>query len=313
MKKYFKDNVETTRAPRLTKLKTDSTKDAPEELKPGVEEDDDCDWDTMQPASMSKKFDHKWIEETKGLAKWQEKKNQIETMILFIKTSGKIETKDLFEISSFLKLMLNEGIAVLNTAAMNVASVMCRAARKGLKTICKSELLGIILTKMRDKKMATEAMKHVIEFVKWSISMDDLFDEVSKSLNDKKVNLVQKIETCNMIDSFTQSAFMKPRKDELKKFCLDFGNGFIVKYLNDSDPKVKDASSKLITSIMNIYGLKPFEHLLKDVNATRIKQIKDTLKPVQDDIEEQDNNKNKSKNSKSDNKSPINENVLRKV
>jgi len=37
--------------------------------------------------------------------------------------------------------------------------------------------------------------------------------------------------------------------------------------------------------MMNIYGMKPFEHLLKNVNAQRYKQIVSTLKPVEPDVQ----------------------------
>lgn len=158
-----------TRTARLTKiLAIDKNPNSPNQPTTNIpiEDDDEDDWETTAPVSISKKFDHKWIEETKALPKWQDKKNKIEDLSTFIKSSQRIEHKDLFEVVSFLKLMLNEGIAVLNTAAMQVAIVMCKATRKGLKLICKSELCPIILNKMRDKKMALEASKCVIEFVK---------------------------------------------------------------------------------------------------------------------------------------------------
>lgn len=232
-------------------LANDKNPNSPSKPSNTVVDDDDDDWDTTTPVSVSKKFDHKWIEDTKSLPKWQEKKEKIEDLNLFIKSSQRIDHKDLFELTSFLKLMLNEGIAVLNTSAMQVASVMCKAARKGLRLICKSELCPIVLNKMRDKKMALEASKCVIEFVRWTLDMQDLNDEINKNLNDKKSNLIQRIETCNFIDQLIQMSEFKNRKKEFKTFCLEFGNNFIEKYLNDSDPKVKDATSKLITTIMN--------------------------------------------------------------
>jgi hypothetical protein len=53
--------------------------------------------------------------------------------------------------------------------------------------------------------------------------MEDLNDEINKSLNDKKSNLFQKIETCNFIDQIIQITEFRDRKKEFKTFCLEFG------------------------------------------------------------------------------------------
>ena len=156
-------------------------------------DDDYDDWKTTAPVSISKNFDHKWSEDTKSLTKWQEKKDKIEDLNLSNKSSQRIDHKDLIKLTSFLILMLTEEFAALNFAAMQMASVICKAARKGLSLICKSDICQIMLNKMRDKMMVLEASKFIIEIIRQTTDMQDLNDEINKNLNETYSNFIQRI------------------------------------------------------------------------------------------------------------------------
>ena len=91
--------------------------------------------------------------------------------------------------------------------------------------------------------MVLEASKCIIEIIRQTTDMQDLNDEINKNLNETNSNFIQRIETCNFIDQIIQMSEFKNSKKEFKTFCLRFKNNLIDNYLNDSDPKVKDASS----------------------------------------------------------------------
>ena len=74
------------------------------------------------------------------------------------------------------------------------------------------------------------------------MDMQVLNDEINKNLNETNSNFIQRIETGNYIDRIIQMSEFENSKQEFKTFCLGFKNNLIDNYLNDSDPKVKDAS-----------------------------------------------------------------------
>ena len=100
-----------------------------------------------------------------------------------------------------------------------------------------------MLNKMRDKMMALDFSKCIIEIIRQTMDMQDLNDELNKNLNENKINFIQRIETGNYIDQIIQISELENSKKEFKTHCLGFKNNLIDNYLNDSDPKVKDASS----------------------------------------------------------------------
>jgi len=141
MKKHFVEKKDEMRRQKLNKvtksanpLKAPSTKkDSQVVAEDAPEEEDSDEWEKTTPVSLQKKFTHEWLEETKAIAKWQEKKVRMEEIIQFVKVNVNIEGKDLFEVCALVKLMINDSMSMLSTAGISVAGYLSKGVRKGFR------------------------------------------------------------------------------------------------------------------------------------------------------------------------------------
>jgi len=59
--------------------------------------------------------------------------------------------------------------------------------------------------------------------VVYSITLEDLLDDIEKALSDKKVNSMQKLELCHFVDTMLDEKALKDRQKDLIKFGVEFG------------------------------------------------------------------------------------------
>lgn len=71
------------------------------------------------------------------------------------------------------------------------------------------------------------------------------------------------------------------------KFCKEFSNNVLKKFLNDPDPKLKDEASETLIKIINKFGIEHFTQTLEGLNPPRLKQIQNIL--LQQTLENKNN------------------------
>jgi len=172
MKKYFLEKINETRKPKLNKIVKSSLSSKQQEITQKNEptmlidhNEDNDDWDKIPSVSLNKKFGHDWIEETKAITKWQDKKIKLEEIIHFIKINVNIDGKDLFDVCAFVKLMINDSTSMISTTSITVAGYLSKGVRKGFRNYCKSDFTQLLLTKLRDKKNLAEALNSLNMFL----------------------------------------------------------------------------------------------------------------------------------------------------
>jgi len=124
---------------------------------------------------------------------------------------------------------------------------------------------------LRDKKSSNEAIAAFKLVATYSLSVDETAEELEKSLSDRRCNVQQKIETCTFVSEFVKLSGLKPV--DVLKFCKEFSANSLKKFLDDPDPKLKDAAATTLLGMIAVGGIENFSCVLNTLHPTRLKQI----------------------------------------
>jgi len=116
-----------------------------------------------QPVCITGKYNHTWIESVKKIPKWADKKVKIEELIHYITTSINVDCKDIYDICSLIKILINDNILAINVCGLRLVNSLCQTGRKGFRQSLKSEIAQILFMKLKDKKLNTESLNTLLQ------------------------------------------------------------------------------------------------------------------------------------------------------
>ncbi|EGR33040.1 hypothetical protein IMG5_062950, partial [Ichthyophthirius multifiliis] len=207
------------------------------------------------------KFNEKWCDKILELQKWQEKKEMLDDIIQAASVPKVISNiNNFYPIIQVIKRLLNDNNANVQQASIKLSGVLCKSIRKNFNMASK-QLFESVLQKLRDKKTSIiEETKISIDNFWFSITLEEVLDEIKEALQDKTPTL--KLQTMYILEKYFDIKGDKKTIQIFKQNCL-----FCFKKLfDDSVAEVREYAFKTIGKFYKIKDFFTIDELQKNSN-----------------------------------------------
>ena len=226
-------------------------------------------YDIADPVDIFHRFSESWSERVLAQQKWSDKKQMLEDLAKAASVP-KLAPTGHYHINTMLKRLLNDNNVNVMLTAIRIYGLLAKGLRKHFAPTAKS-IAPFILQKFREKKtQVVEETYKTFDMLFYSISLDDIVDDLKEALTDK--NAFAKVNILGLIDKYLERNSQAPEK------CESIFNamiGTLKTLLNDGDGSVRNSTMMTLGKMKTILGDGVISSHLSDVDQNKLTKIND--------------------------------------
>ncbi|CAD8158908.1 unnamed protein product [Paramecium octaurelia] len=201
-------------------------------------------YDLVEAVEVFSKYTESWCEKVFQLEKWQEKKEQLDTLQKSCSVPKILPSPNIYSVVQLLKKLLNEQQMIISTQCIKIIGCMANGLRKNFNQYVKIIMLPV-LTKLKDKKQnIVDETISAIKKLFYCCNLDELFEELKTLLDDKAPG--PKVNVFIIVDYYLDET----SKDKLTKLqCIKQLLPICKKLTEDGNADVRAKSIMLLAKI----------------------------------------------------------------
>lgn len=237
-------------------------------------------YEISDPVDIFHKFNDHWCEKVLAQSKWLDKKQMLEELVKAASVPRLAPTGHV-HINAMLKRLMNDNNMNVMLMAIKIYGLLAKGLRKHFASTVKA-MAYLILQKFRDKKtQVIEETYKAFDMLFYSISLEDISDDLKEALADK--NAFAKVNILGLIDRFLEKYQQTPEKCEpLFKSMI----GTLKGLLSDGDGSVRSSAMNTLGKMKMVLGDSVVAGHLSDIDQNKLSKINDKAKTT-DSLEEE--------------------------
>jgi hypothetical protein len=213
------------------------------------------------PVDVIFRYDESWVDKVLAIAKWSEKKDELDNAITELSTP-KIVGREHYHLITMIKKLLADS----NIAIMMCGMRMCKCLASGLRKAFSQGakiLVPLIMSKLRDKKtQVTDEAHKSLKALFYSMTLEEMLESIKEGMTDKAPNMRVQVLT------FLQNSITKKDAKAMKSL-LDM----LVKLASDGTLEVREKVVELVAELKNVYGMGFLGDKFKHVQSQKLQKI----------------------------------------
>jgi hypothetical protein len=130
-------------------------------------------------------YTSKWVDETLEIAKWKDKKASLDEFIKKTRVTNILPPRDLSHFITLIKRLLSDNNINLLLCGFSIAQNLSKGLKRHFYIVAKN-ISTYIFMKLKDAKPAiVEAAQETLKSLLYSVTLEDLIEEIKISLDDK--------------------------------------------------------------------------------------------------------------------------------
>ena len=221
----------------------------------------------LDPVEVLGKLPSGWCEKVLAAAKWQEKKEFLDTLIELAK-SPKLASGDYSEVVKTLKRLMGDSMVLVVSTSITALALLATGLRKEFKQ-CAQISIATLLDKFKEKdKRVIEAIHSALDAIYGRcLSMLDFSEDLMTALGPKG-GAKAKVEVLKFMKRAVDSKLSPVIPKNLKPLV-----DMVVKTTDDSTPEIRDGACAVVSSLLSCCGPSMMRGFLEGLDEKKRKKI----------------------------------------
>ena len=236
----------------------------------------DPGFDLFEPVDVLSKFNSEWVEKVQGLAKWNERKQEIDNLYEAL-NQPKIKSGNFGDIVRMLKKLLTDSMIPVSVSSIKVCGILALKLQRDFETYIK-EILSTVILRFKEKKTQFIDETHIVlDNFMLCTNLESMKDELlSTAFSEKTTSPLVKKNIC----IFLEKAIQKTYIDVLQRISGELLE-HMMKLSDDSDGEVRSQALSVLGILKGRLGDSAMPKAMEQLVPQKIAKINEAAKIVQ--------------------------------